>query len=288
MIKLIDCPRDAMQGIKEFIPTEKKINYLNQLIKVGFDTLDFGSFVSPRAIPQLMDTGKVIDGLDMANTNTKLLAIIANERGAIDASKYDKISYLGYPFSISKTFQQKNTNSTLEESIKRIDKIKSISYKSDKQLVVYLAMGFGNPYLDEWNISIVYKWVETLKEIGIETIILSDTVGLSNKENIKEVFSTLIPEFSNIEFGAHFHTRPKNWKDKIETAYINGCKRFDGALKGYGGCPMSGYGLIGNMPTENIISYLKQQNEKLELNEKELNMAMKMSNDFFPKPKSII
>lgn len=287
MIKLIDCPRDAMQGIKEFIPTEKKINYLNQLLKVGFDTLDFGSFVSPRAIPQLSDTAKVIEGLDM-NTKTKLLAIIANERGARDAVSFEQVSYLGFPFSISKTFQYKNTNASLNDSITRIKRIKSIAIKANKKLVVYIAMGFGNPYLDEWNISIVHKWVKTLNEIGINTIILSDTVGLSTKENIKEVFSLLIPEFPNIEFGAHFHTRPKNWKIKIETAYKNGCKRFDGALKGFGGCPMSGYGLVGNMPTENIISYLKQQNEELGLNDVELKKAMLMSNDFFPKPKSII
>jgi len=282
MIKIIDCPRDAMQGIKEFIPTGEKIKYLNQLLKVGFYTLDFGSFVSPKAIPQLSDTAKVVEKLNLENTKTKLLAIVVNERGARDASEFDKITYLGYPFSISNTFQLKNTNATIADSIKKIENILSISNNKSKKLVVYIAMGFGNPYLDEWNISIVYDSVKVLYDMGIKTIIFSDTVGVSTKSKIKSVFGEVMPDFPEIEFGAHFHTNLKSWKEKIETAYDYGCKRFDGALKGYGGCPMSGYGLVGNMPTENIISFMKEKNEKLGLNEKELVRSMEMAKNFFP------
>ena len=282
MIKIIDCPRDAMQGIKEFIPTGEKIKYLNQLLKVGFYTLDFGSFVSQKAIPQLRDTAKVVEKLNLKNTKTKLLAIVVNERGARDASEFDKITYLGYPFSISNTFQLKNTNATIAESIKKIENILSISNNKSKKLVVYIAMGFGNPYLDEWNISIVYDSVKVLYDMGIKTIIFSDTVGMSTKPKIKSVFGEVMPDFPEIEFGAHFHTDFKSWKEKIETAYDYGCKRFDGALKGYGGCPMSGYGLVGNMPTENIISFMKEKNEKLGLNEKELVRSMEMAKIFFP------
>ncbi len=282
MVKIIDCPRDAMQGLKEFIPTEKKIEYINQLLKVGFYTLDFGSFVSPKAIPQLRDTAKVVKGLDLDNTKTKLLSIIVNERGARDASVFDEITYLGYPFSISNTFQLKNTNTNLEDSIAKIDKIKNIADSKNKKLVVYIAMGFGNPYLDEWNIPIVKKWVEKLKNMGINTIIFSDTVGISTKSIIESVFSDVVPDFPEIEFGAHFHTGPKTWFEKINTAYKYGCRRFDGALKGYGGCPMSGYGLVGNMPTENIIEYMIEKNEKLNLDEKELIKSMEMATWFFP------
>ncbi len=282
MVKIIDCPRDAMQGLKEFIPTEKKINYLNQLLSVGFHTLDFGSFVSPKAIPQLKDTAEVVKGLDLDNTKTKLLSIIVNERGARDASAFDEITYLGYPFSISNTFQLKNTNTNLEDSISKIAEIKNITVIRNKKLVVYIAMGFGNPYLDEWNISIVYKWVTKLKKMGINTIIFSDTVGISTKSTVESVFSEVAPDFPEIEFGAHFHTRPKSWYEKIDTAYKCGCRRFDGALKGYGGCPMSGYGLVGNMPTENIIEYMIEKNEKLNLDEKELIKSMEMATGFFP------
>ena len=271
-----------MQGIKEFIPTGEKIKYLNQLLKVGFYTLDFGSFVSPKAIPQLRDTAKVVEKLNLENTKTKLLAIVVNERGARDASEFDKITYLGYPFSISNTFQLKNTNATIADSIKKIENILSISNNKSKKLVVYIAMGFGNPYLDEWNISIVYDSVKVLYDMGIKTIIFSDTVGVSTKSKIKSVFGEVMPDFPEIEFGAHFHTNLKSWKEKIETAYDYGCKRFDGALKGYGGCPMSGYGLVGNMPTENIISFMKEKNEKLGLNEKELVRSMEMAKIFFP------
>jgi len=282
MIKIIDCPRDAMQGLKEFIPTKDKIEYLNQLLKVGFDTLDFGSFVSPKAIPQLKDTAKVVEKLNLENSSTKLLSIIVNERGARDASEFDKITYLGYPFSISNTFQIKNTNTSIIDSIKKINKIQNIATNKKKKLVVYIAMGFGNPYLDEWNISIVYEYVKVLYDMGIKTIIFSDTVGISTKSTIKSVFNDVMPEFPAIEFGAHFHTDLRTWKEKIETAYDYGCKRFDGALKGFGGCPMSGYGLVGNMPTENIIDFLKEKDERLGVNEKELLKSMEMASTFFP------
>ncbi len=282
LIKIIDCPRDAMQGWETFIPTKKKIDYLNQLLKVGFDTLDFGSFVSPKAIPQLRDTAKVVEALDLNNTKTKLLAIVANERGAKDASEYDKITYLGYPFSISETFQIKNTHAGLKESMIRLDNIINIAEKKDKIVVVYIAMGFGNPYNDKWNIEIVNNCVNELITKGIDTIIMSDTVGLSTKDRINEVFNTLISEYPDIEFGAHFHSKPESWYEKIDSAYKAGCRRFDGALKGFGGCPMSGYGLVGNMPTEKIIYYINKIGEKTGLNEKELNIAMEKAVVFFP------
>ena len=283
MVKIIDCPRDAMQGIKTFIPTEKKIEYLNQLLKVGFDTLDFGSFVSPKAIPQLRDTAEVVKALDVSATKTKLLSIIANERGARDASKFEKISYLGYPFSISETFQKRNTNAGLNESLKRLEKIKIISDSSEKQLVVYITMAFGNPYYDEWDFSIVYKWVKRLVDMGIDIIVMSDTVGLSNKAIISEVFKGIIPAFPDVEFGAHFHTKPHTWREKMESAFESGCRRYDGALKGYGGCPMSGYGLVGNMSTENIIRFMQDIGEDTGLDIIQLKIAMEMASDFFPK-----
>ncbi len=281
MIKIIDCPRDAMQSLDKFIPTDKKIKYLNQLLKVGFYCLDFGSFVSHKAIPQLQDTAKVVDGLDLTTTDTKLLAIIANEKGAKDASVFDKISYLGFPFSISETFQYKNTNSSLSDSIKRLGNIKLIADKYNKTLITYVAMGFGNPYKEKWDVSIVSNCVNRLIDIGIKTIILSDTVGLSNENSIRDVFTMLGQEFEDVEFGAHFHTSSSTWEVKIDTAYKYGCRRFDGALKGYGGCPMSGYKLVGNMPTENIISYLDDRNIELDIDRNELSKAMLQAKDFF-------
>ncbi len=261
MIKIIDCPRDAMQGLKEFIPTDKKIEYLNQLLKVGFYSLDFGSFVSPKAIPQLRDTAKVVDGLDLSATKTKLLAIIANERGARDASAFDKITYLGFPFSISETFQRKNTNASLCDSLKRLERIKTIADKNNKKIVTYIGMGFGNPYNEDWSIEVLHKYINKLHNIGIETIMIADTVGLSNESSIKDVFTMLGSEFSDIEFGAHFHTGISTWKEKIDAAYRYGCRRFDGALKGFGGCPMAGY----------------------KLDTEALNKAMANAHDFFPK-----
>lgn len=258
MIKIIECPRDAMQGIHEFIPTNTKIDYINQLLKVGFDTIDFGSFVSPKAIPQMRDTAEVLEKLDLSSTKSKLLAIIANQRGATDAAQFDEISYLGFPFSISETFQQRNTNSSIEDSLKTVASIQELCEQKNKQLVVYLSMAFGNPYGDEWNSNIAIKWTKKLSDFGIKIIALSDTIGVSNKENIADLFSHIIPEFKHIEIGAHLHTTPDTWEEKIVAAYENGCRRFDGAIKGYGGCPMAADQLTGNMPTENMIAYFHQ------------------------------
>ncbi len=285
MIRLIECPRDAMQGIVEFIPTEKKIAYINQLLKVGFSTIDFGSFVSPKAIPQMRDTAKVLAGLDLSDTKSELLAIVANKRGAVDAAVFEEISYLGYPFSISETFQLRNTNATIEESLERVKVMQDICVNSNKKMVVYISMGFGNPYGDEWNRDIVHKWVDRLHALDIRILSLSDTIGVSNPESISYLFSQLIPAYPDIEFGAHLHTQPHNWKEKVEAAYANGCKRFDGAIKGYGGCPMAKDDLTGNMATENMISYLKEQDgvvEDLGLDLMAFQEAMIMSNSVFP------
>ncbi len=268
MLKLIECPRDAMQGIHEFIPTEKKVAYINQLLKVGFDTIDFGSFVSPSAIPQMADTAAVLTQLDLTNTKSKLLAIVANSRGAMDAAEYEEISYLGYPFSISETFQKRNTNASIQESLKRVEEIQDICVRNRKQLVVYISMAFGNPYGDTWSSDIAIAWTEKLHQLGVRIIALSDTIGISNKENIDYLFSNLIPAFNDVEFGAHLHTTPDTWKEKIEAAYNAGCRRFDGAIKGFGGCPMAADKLTGNMPTENMLSYFEERkiNTGLDLN----------------------
>lgn len=256
MTKLIECPRDAIQGIHHFIPTEKKADYINLLLQTNlFDTIDFGSFVSPKAIPQMKDTASVIEKLDLSKTNTKLLAIIANERGAEDTSKFEQIKYLGYPFSISETFQLRNTNATISESVERVKVIQDICLKADKQLVIYISMGFGNPYGDDWNAEIVLNWVEKLANLGIEIFSLSDTVGIATPANIEYLFHHLIPQYPTLEFGAHLHTTPNTWKAKIDAAVNGGCKRFDGAVLGYGGCPMAQDDLVGNMPTEKLLEY---------------------------------
>lgn len=280
MVKIIECPRDAMQGIKEFIPTDVKVNYINQLLKVGFDTIDFGSFVSPKAIPQMKDTAEVLEQLDLSNTKSRLLAIIANKRGAEDACKHDAITYLGYPFSVSETFQLRNTNATISESLERVDEILELCEKYNKQPVMYLSMAFGNPYGDVWHEEIVAKWSEKLIEKGVKIIALSDTIGSSNPDNIAHLFSTLIPLFPNVEFGAHFHTTPDKWKEKIEAAYNNGCNRFDGAIKGFGGCPMAKDELTGNMPTEQLLSFFGT--EKLPFIDYDaFNEAMKLAATVF-------
>lgn len=232
MIKLIECPRDAMQGIKTFIPTTTKAAYINQLLKVGFDTIDFGSFVSPKAIPQMRDTAEVLERLDLDQTTSKLLAIVANSRGAIDAAQFEKISYLGYPFSISETFQLRNTNATIAESLDRVKAVQDICLQSNKQMVVYISMGFGNPYGDPWTVETVQRWVDELYSLGITILQLSDTIGVARPDSIEYLFSHLIPAYPEIEFGAHFHTTPQKWKEKVETAYQNGCNRFDGAIRG--------------------------------------------------------
>jgi hydroxymethylglutaryl-CoA lyase len=280
-IKIIECPRDAMQGLHNFIPTQTKIDYINQLLKVGFDTIDFGSFVSPKAIPQMADTKEVLAGLNLAQTNTKLLAIIANLKGAEMAVQYPEIRYLGFPFSISETFQQRNTNSSIAESLETVKAIQQLCVSNHKELVVYISMGFGNPYGDDWNTEIVEKWVKEMDQLGIKIISLSDTIGIANPETIAYLFKHLIPTFPNIEFGAHLHTTPNTWQEKIEAAYENGCKRFDGAMKGFGGCPMAADDLTGNMPTENIFFYFKNLNLETGLNETEFTNSLLLANQVF-------
>lgn len=259
-VKIIECPRDAMQGIKShFIPTEKKAQYINSLLRVGFDTIDFGSFVSPKAIPQMRDTAEVLSLLDLSKTNSKLLAIIANVRGANDAAQYSQIDYLGYPFSISENFQMRNTHKTIAQSIETLQEILSIANRTNKKVVAYLSMGFGNPYGDPWNVDIVGEWTERLSNMGVKILSLSDTIGSSTPEVIDYLFSNLIPKYPDIEFGAHLHTTPDTWYEKVDAAYKAGCHRFDGAIKGYGGCPMAKDELTGNMPTEKLLSYFAEQ-----------------------------
>jgi hydroxymethylglutaryl-CoA lyase len=258
-IKIIECPRDAMQGIKDFIPTEKKVQYIQSLLRVGFDTIDFGSFVSAKAIPQMIDTAEVLSRLDLSHTTSKLLAIIANTRGAEDASMHAEIDYLGYPFSISENFQMRNTHKTIAQSIITLSEILEIADKFNKEVVVYISMGFGNPYGDPWNVDIVADWTERLSAMGVKILSLSDTIGSSNAENIRYLFSNLIPQYPQIEFGAHLHTTPSTWFEKIDAAFKAGCHRFDGAIQGYGGCPMAKDELTGNMPTEKLLSYFTSQ-----------------------------
>jgi hydroxymethylglutaryl-CoA lyase len=260
-IKIIECPRDAMQGIKPFIPTDRKVAYIQSLLEVGFDTLDFGSFVSPKAIPQMQDTAAVLSQLDLSKTKTKLLAIIANTQGAIMASEYKQIQYLGFPFSISENFQMRNTHKTIAESLITLEEILEIAYKSDKEVVAYLSMGFGNPYGDPWNVEIVGEWTEKLSDLGVKILSLSDTVGTSTPDIINYLFSNLIPKYPKIEFGAHLHTTPDKWFEKTNAAFKAGCRRFDGAIQGFGGCPMATDNLTGNMPTEKLLSYFKEQNQ---------------------------
>ncbi len=258
-IKIVECPRDAMQGIKQFIPTQKKVQYIQSLLRVGFDTIDVGSFVSPKAIPQMVDTATVLSQLDLSNTKSKLLTIVPNLRGAQDACKHDNIDYLGYPFSISENFQMRNTHKTIAQSIGVLQDILALCAKHNKTLVVYISMGFGNPYGDPWSVDIVAQWTETLAKFGVQILSLSDTIGSSTPKTINYLFSNLIPAYPNIEFGAHLHTTPALWFEKIDAAYHSGCTRFDGAIQGFGGCPMAKDALTGNMPTEKILSYLTQQ-----------------------------
>lgn len=258
-IKLIECPRDAMQGIKTFIPTEEKVQYLQMLLNCGFHTLDIGSFVSPKAIPQMQDTAQVLEAVNMKGVTTKLLTIVANKRGAEAAVQFPQVDYIGFPFSISETFQMRNTHKTIEESTEVLKNILEISKKAKKQVVVYLSMGFGNPYGEPWSPEIVSEWVDKLVQMGVEIISLSDTVGSSIPETITQLFSTLIPHYPHIELGAHLHTTKATWFEKLNAAYESGCRRFDGAIQGYGGCPMAGDALVGNMPTEQMISYFNSQ-----------------------------
>ncbi len=258
-VKLIECPRDAMQGIKAFIPTKEKVQYIQSLLRVGFDTIDFGSFVSPKAIPQMADTAAVLAQLDLSKTNSKLLAIIANTRGAKDAVKHSAIDYLGYPFSISENFQMRNTHKTIAQSVVTLSEILDTANKHNKEVVVYISMGFGNPYGDPWNVDIVGEWTERLYKMGVKILSLSDTIGSSDAETISYLFSNLISSYPKIEFGAHLHTTPTTWFEKIDAAYSSGCLRFDGAIQGFGGCPMAKDELTGNMPTEKMLSYFTQK-----------------------------
>jgi len=282
MLKLIECPRDAMQGIKTFIETKKKATYINKLLQVGFDTIDFGSFVSPKAIPQMRDTAAVLSQLDLDTTDSKLLAIVANTRGAVNACAFEEIRYLGYPFSISETFQLRNTNATIEESIGRVERIHNLCVKHNKEMVVYISMGFGNPYGDEWNVEIVSKWTERLSQMGIKILSLSDTIGVSNPESISYLFSNLIPAYPTIEFGAHLHTTPDTWHEKVDAAYQNGCRRFDSAMRGFGGCPMAKDKLTGNMATENMLYFFEKNKIEHGLDTGLFAEAMDMVNDVFP------
>ncbi|WP_353779522.1 hydroxymethylglutaryl-CoA lyase [Winogradskyella sp. 3972H.M.0a.05] len=258
-VKLIECPRDAMQGIKDFIPTEEKVQYIQSLLRVGFDTIDFGSFVSPKAIPQMVDTAQVLSQLDLSATTSKLLAIIANTRGANDAAQHPEIDYLGFPFSISENFQMRNTHKTIAQSVVTLTEILEIANKANKEVVVYISMGFGNPYGDPWNVDIVGEWTERLAKMGVNILSLSDTIGSSDPETIDYLFSNLIPKYPDIEFGAHLHTTPSSWFEKVDAAYKAGCRRFDGAIQGFGGCPMAKDELTGNMPTEKMLSYFTQR-----------------------------
>lgn len=264
-IKIIECPRDAMQGIRTFIPTEKKVAYIQSLLRVGFDTIDFGSFVSSKAIPQMQDTAEVLAALDLSQTKSKLLAIIANTQGAIAASQHGAIQYLGFPFSISENFQMRNTHKTIAESLISLQEILEIADKSNKEVVAYLSMGFGNPYGDPWNLQIVGEWTDKLSNMGVKILSLSDTVGSSTPDVIQYLFSHLIPKYPKIEFGAHLHTTPDKWFEKIEAAYNSGCRRFDGAIQGFGGCPMAKDVLTGNMPTEKLLSYFTSKKENINL-----------------------
>lgn len=284
-VKLIECPRDAMQGIKTHIPTEQKIQYIQSLLRVGFDTIDFGSFVSPKAIPQMSDTAQVLKGLDLSKTESKLLAIVANVRGANDASKFEEINYLGYPFSISENFQMRNTHKTIAQSVDILQEILEIAFKTDKEVVAYLSMGFGNPYGDPWNAEIVGRWTEKLTNMGVSILSLSDTIGSSTPEIIDYLFSNLIPEYPKVEFGAHLHTSPSTWFEKVDAAFRAGCHRFDGAIQGFGGCPMAKDELTGNMPTEKLLSYFTMQKADTNLNalsfESAHNEATKLFTQYF-------
>ena len=280
-ISLVECPRDAMQGWKHFIPTEKKIAYLNSLLKVGFDVLDFGSFVSPKAIPQLADTKDVVPQLDMSSTNTKLLAIIANTRGANDAVVYDEIKYLGFPFSISETFQLRNTNKTIAESLKHVGDIQNLCVQNNKELVVYISMGFGNPYGDEYNAAVAIKWVGQLAKMGINTIAMADTVGVAKPDNIAYIYNNLVPEFTNVNIGAHFHSTVDTWEEKIQAAYDNGCMRYDSAMKGIGGCPMAEDELVGNIATEHMVEWCKRNNISIDINMEAFNESLLMASEVF-------
>ncbi len=280
-MKIIECPRDAMQGLHDFIPTETKVNYINQLLKVGFDTIDFGSFVSPKAIPQMRDTAEVLAGLNLSETRSKLLAIIANIRGAKDACQFDEIGYLGYPLSLSETFQQRNTNRSVNDAFNDLAEMQELSDDHEKVLVVYLSMGFGNPYSDPYEMDYVGEFVDRLDSMEVQVISLVDTIGVSNPKNISMLFETLIPKFPHIEFGAHLHSTPETISEKVEAAYNSGCRRIDGAIKGFGGCPMAKDDLTGNMATEKMLSFFDSKSIETGLDMEEFERAMSLSSSVF-------
>jgi hydroxymethylglutaryl-CoA lyase len=290
-IKLIECPRDAMQGWKKFIPTEKKIEYINSLLKVGFETIDFGSFVSPKAIPQMADTRDVVKSLELGVSDTKLLAIVANMRGAEEASVFEQINYLGFPFSISQTFLQRNTNSSIEQSLERVEDIQNLCIKTGKQLIVYISMGFGNPYGDVYDEEIVFEWVNKLVAMDIGIISLADTVGIATPAQVYDVTSYLVESLPGTEIGVHLHSTPQNWKKKLEAAVKAGCKRFDGALKGIGGCPMADDELVGNMNSEWMIPYFEEKGLLNNLDKEALAESLRIAGEIFnltpnPSPRS--
>lgn len=281
-LKVIECPRDAMQGIQTFIPTKSKIDYLNKLLLCGFDTLDFGSFVSPKAIPQLSDTKEVLAGLNLDSTKTKLLAIVANERGAEEASRFDEINYIGFPLSVSEQFQKRNTNKSIDEAFKTLDTIQETCKKLDKTLVVYLSMGFGNPYGEAWGPELVANWCSRLdKQLDVRIMALSDTIGCAKEEDVTYLFKHLIPELPQVEFGAHLHVRPDKAESIIQAAISGGCKRFDGAIKGYGGCPMAKDDLTGNLPTESLLAYCESNNFSTGIDNRAFQEAYTFSSTIF-------
>ena len=280
-VKIVECPRDAMQGIRTFIPTNEKIKYLQALLNCGFHTLDFGSFVSPKAIPQMADTALVLEGLELDKTQTKLLAIVANVRGAVDACKHEEIQYLGYPFSISENFQMRNTHKTIAQSVEVLKSILELAAQTNKEVVTYISMGFGNPYGDPWSVEIVGEWTEKLAAMGVKILSLSDTVGTSQPEVIHNLFHELIPLYPHIEFGAHLHTTPSTWHEKVDAAFEGGCRRFDGAIQGFGGCPMAKDELTGNMPTEKMLSYFTSKKVETGVNWMAFEAAFNKSKDLF-------
>lgn len=280
-VKLIECPRDAMQGWKSFIPTDKKIDYINSLLKVGFDTIDCGSFVSSKAIPQMADTKEVIAKLKMQDTESKLLVIVANTRGGEEAAEYDQISYLGFPFSVSETFQQRNTNSSIEESFRRVQEIQEICLKKNKELVIYISMGFGNPYGDDYSEKIVFEWVNRISSLGVKIISLADTVGVATPEQVFNITAYLVEKMPDKQIGVHLHSTPDNWKEKLDAALTAGCKRFDGALKGIGGCPMANNELVGNMNTELMIPYFEDHGILNKLNKDALLQSLQIASEIF-------
>ena len=282
-MKIIECPRDAMQGIKAFIPTDQKVDYINQLLRVGFDTIDFGSFVSPKAIPQMSDTVEVLSKLDLSSTKSRLLAIVANTRGAADAVQYEEITYLGFPLSISETFQQRNTNKSIVEALNTLNEIQDLCTKHGKILVCYISMGFGNPYDDPYDASVVAKFTDIIAAMGVKIISLADTIGVSNPENIDYLYTNLIKDYPDVEFGAHLHSNPQTALEKIEAAYNAGCRRFDGAVNGFGGCPMAKDDLVGNIATEQIVSYLESKIPDLGIDSGEFAKVLKLAPSIFHK-----